>query len=69
MKISFKHFIKHLMCKLYINPKNHKINPKCFTLKKHKNDVKYNKVIQLISTLKINHIIFLTNNIKKIRMS
>jgi len=56
MKNSFKHFIKHLECKLYLNPKNHKNNAKMFyPKKKHKNNVKYNKIIQLISTLKINH--------------
>jgi len=43
MKYSFKHFIKHLKCKLYINPKNHKNNPKMFYPKKNKNNVKYNK--------------------------
>jgi len=26
MKNSFKHFIKHLKCKLYINPKTHNYN-------------------------------------------
>jgi len=26
MKNSFKHFIKHLECKLYINPKTHNYN-------------------------------------------
>jgi len=31
MKNSFKHFIKHLECKLYINPKNKIITLKCFT--------------------------------------
>ena len=30
MKNSFKHFIKHLKCKFYINPKNHKNNLKMF---------------------------------------
>jgi len=35
MKNSFKHFIKHLKCKFYINPKNHKNNPKMFWPKKN----------------------------------
>ena len=35
MKNSFQHFIKHLECKLYINPKNKKNNPKMFCLKKN----------------------------------
>jgi len=39
MKNSFKHFIKHLECKLYINPKNHKNNPKEF--------IKFEKIINL----------------------
>ena len=65
MKNSFKHFIKHLECKLYINPKNHKNNPKMFyPKKKHKNNVKYNKIIQLISNLKINHMLLYVNLLK-----
>ena len=34
MENSFKHFIKHLMCELHINPKNHKNNPKMFYSRK-----------------------------------
>ena len=65
MKNSFKHFIKLLACKLYINPKNYKKNnTKMFYLKKHKNNLKYNKFIQLISTLKINHILLHVNLLK-----
>ena len=65
MKNSFKHFIKHLKCKFYINPKNHKNNPKMFCpKKKHKNNVKYNKIIQLISNLKINHMLLYVNLLK-----
>jgi len=36
-----------------------------FYVKINKNNVKYNKIIQLISTLKINHILFLHVNILK----
>jgi len=36
-----------------------------FYLKKHKNNVKYNNIIQLISTLKIKHILFLHVNLLK----
>ena len=37
MKNSFKHFIKHLECKLNINPKKTQINPKKFIKKNSKN--------------------------------
>ena len=53
MKNSFKHFIKHLECKLYINPKNHKNNPKMFySKKKHKNAKNITKLFNLYIILK-----------------
>ena len=33
MKNSFKHFIKHLECKLYMNPKTHNYNINMQTFK------------------------------------
>ena len=37
MKNSFKHFIKHLECKLYINPKTHNYNMNMQTSKQLSN--------------------------------
>jgi len=37
MKNSFKHFIKHLECKLYINPKTQNYNLNMQTFKQHNN--------------------------------
>ena len=37
MKNSFKHFIKHLECKLYINPKTHNYNINMHTSKQLSN--------------------------------
>ena len=50
MKNSFKHFIKHLECKLYINPKNDNYNINMQTSKQLSNishlHVKLNHVMQ-----------------------
>jgi len=42
MKNSFKQFIKHLECKLYINPKTHNYNINMQT-SKHPNTIKQDK--------------------------
>ena len=52
MKNSFEHFIKHLKCKLYINPKNHKNNPKEFIKFEEKYKFKqYNSIITNIHNI------------------
>jgi len=52
MKNSFKHFIKHLECKLYINPKNHKNNPKEFIkFEKNYKFKQYNSIITSIHNI------------------
>jgi len=63
MKISFKHFIKHLECKLYINPKtqNFNINKQTFKLVSNISHLYVNivsflaKIIKIIQTLKLNY--------------
>jgi len=47
MKNSFKHFIKYLECKLYINPKNHNYNINIMQ--------NFNKINQLTYTLKMDY--------------
>ena len=63
MKISFKHFIKHLECKLYINPKtqNFNINKQKFKIVSNISHLYVNivsflaKIIKIIQTLKLNY--------------
>ena len=49
MKNSFKHFIKHLKCKIYINPKTYNYNI----------NIKKSKQLSNISHLHVNIVSFL----------